>query len=203
MRFAIGAYESQSDGGLLRESSFGIKLFNEQLGCPINDKIKNTNICIPYYFVGDEEFPLHEHLLRPYGGTNLNRDQRILNYRLSRGRRCIENAFGILVARFRIFHRVINVYPETVDAIVKAAVCLYNFIKCNGGANIYCPKNYVDHYDKRGNSVPKDPALAIVRQLRRRLGSRNASKSVEQNRNLLKTYFNSAVGAVPWQDSVV
>lgn len=131
---------------------------------------------MPYYFVGDEAFPLHKHL---------NREQQIFNCRLSRGRRCIENAFGILVARFRIFHRVINAYPEIVDAIVRAAVCLHNFIKSNDDANIYCPTNYADHYDNQGNvvdgewrnGVPKKPALANVRELRRRFGKQKCKQN--------------------------
>lgn len=111
----IGAYGSQSDGGVLRESSFGNKLFKAQLNLPNDSTITNTNISFPYFFVGDEAFPLHTNLLRPYGGINLGREKRIFNYRLTRARRCIENAFGILVSRFRIFHRVINAYPSTID----------------------------------------------------------------------------------------
>lgn len=98
----IGAYGSQSDGGVLRESSLGRALFTNALGLPEEQPLPETNIMMPYFFVGDEAFPLHKNLFRPYGGKNLPRDKRIFNYRLSRARRCIENAFGILASRFRM-----------------------------------------------------------------------------------------------------
>lgn len=49
----------------------------------------------PYVFVGDEAFPLKPYLLRPYPGRAVDSQQkRIYNYRLSRARRVVENAFG-------------------------------------------------------------------------------------------------------------
>ena len=50
--------------------------------------------------VGDEIFGLKPYLIRPYSGQRSARlPQDVFNYRLSRARRVIENAFGILVAR--------------------------------------------------------------------------------------------------------
>ncbi|XP_030758030.1 protein ALP1-like [Sitophilus oryzae] len=130
----IGAYGSHSDGGVLNNSSFGKKLLADDLDIPQSEELPNcpTKIKIPHFFVGDEAFPLKENLMRPYSKPregSLARDERIFNYRLSRARKIIENTFGIMVARFRIFHRIINGNTETVDGIVKSAVCLYNFIR--------------------------------------------------------------------------
>ena len=52
----------------------------------------------PYFFVGDEILPLKTWLLGPFPGK-LTYMEIIFNYRLSRGRRTVENTFGILVAR--------------------------------------------------------------------------------------------------------
>ena len=53
----------------------------------------------PFALVGDEAFPLRSYLMKPYAQRNLQPDQRIYNYRVSRARRTVENAFGILANR--------------------------------------------------------------------------------------------------------
>ncbi|CAI6371981.1 unnamed protein product [Macrosiphum euphorbiae] len=57
------------------------------------------------------------------------KDEEIFNYRLSRARRTIENAFGILASRFRIFRKPIIVSEKTIINITKATIVLHNVIK--------------------------------------------------------------------------
>lgn len=76
------------------------------------------------YNVGDETFPLKKYLLRPYPRVQLNDKGRIFNYRLSRARRVIENAFGILVSRWRILTKLLCCSPENAEHLVKALICL-------------------------------------------------------------------------------
>ena len=71
----------------------------------------------------------------------------IFNYRLSRARRIIENTFGILAARFRIFRRPILSCLETVENIIKACVALHNYLMANkkfGETNSYCPNGFIN-----------------------------------------------------------
>ena len=57
---------------------------------------------LPYVIVGDRIFPLKSWLLKPFPGRSLEECRRVFNCRLYRTRRCIENAFGILSAKWRI-----------------------------------------------------------------------------------------------------
>ena len=62
-------------------------------------------------------------LMKPYPHKGLAMPQYVYNYRLSRSQRTIENAFGVLSARWRIFHRAIRADYTTVDLIVKLSCC--------------------------------------------------------------------------------
>ena len=85
---------------------------------------------LPHCIVADEAFPLRIDLMCPYprGVNILTRDKQLFSYRLSRTRRIVENAFGILAQRFRLFNRRIPLIPENVDRVVKATCVLHNFL---------------------------------------------------------------------------
>ena len=55
-------------------------------------------------FVAGDAFALNENMLKPFIGSKLTVNQGIFNYRLSRARRIIENTFGILSSKWRIFN---------------------------------------------------------------------------------------------------
>lgn len=113
----VGGYGKQSDGGILAGSTLGRQL-NSGILFTSNRNLPPTSTCMPCFFVGDEAFPLSTRLMRPYPGKELSVSQRVFNYRLSRARRCIENAFGIMSARWRIFRRPIAAEPKHVENIV-------------------------------------------------------------------------------------
>ncbi|KAJ8914039.1 hypothetical protein NQ315_017558 [Exocentrus adspersus] len=129
----IGAYGSQSDGGIFKASVFGNKLEKNDFNIPEMKVLTRNNIEMPYFLVADEAFPLKQYIMRPYGGKNLTKIQRIYNYRLSRARQVSENTFGILVTRWRILKTTINAKPENVDNIIKAVTVLHNFCQTELG----------------------------------------------------------------------
>lgn len=67
------------------------------------------------------------------------RQKKVLNYRLSRARRCIENAFGILVSQWRVSLGTVECEPELLSSMIGAAVCLHNFLMTD---TAYCPDDY-------------------------------------------------------------
>jgi len=70
-----------------------------------------------------------ENLMKPYGKHTSGHDEHIFNYRLSRVRRVVENAFGILATRFRVFPQPLNINVDNVDAVVMASCVLHNFLR--------------------------------------------------------------------------
>ena len=55
---------------------------------------------IPYFIIRDNAFALNEWMMKPFAAAPLEQDEQVFNYRLSRARRCVENAFGILANRW-------------------------------------------------------------------------------------------------------
>lgn len=95
---------------------------------------------IDVVFLTNVAFKMNEY---SYPGTNLGERKTNFNYRLSRARRVIENAFGILTARWRILKTTLGMLPRNVDKIVNATIVLHNFVKLNDVQ--YCPSNMTDH----------------------------------------------------------
>lgn len=103
----IGSYGRNSDGGIFAHSSLGRALSAEQLKLPPDSPLPGAEQLgpAPFVMVGDEAFPLQTHLLRPFPGRHCPPDQKAFNYRLSRARRIVENAFGILAVRWSLLHQ--------------------------------------------------------------------------------------------------
>ncbi|GFU23218.1 DDE Tnp4 domain-containing protein [Trichonephila clavipes] len=136
----IGAEGHNSDGGVFRNSIFGQSLEKGTLQLPFPLEIPGTTNLLPFLFIGDEAFPLKNNL-RPYPGIALSKGKTIFNYRLSRARRCVENAFGIMASHFRIFRKPLMSSLESSTFTVAAAVCLQNYIKSADEGVPLCEKN--------------------------------------------------------------
>lgn len=204
----IGSYGSNNDSGVFRHSEIGKAFFNNEMNLPLPHAIQEAPTLgkIPYFLVGDEAFPLQTWLMRPFPGRELPEERMIFNYRLSRARRVIENAFGILSARWRIFLQPIQSNVESSDLIVRATICLHNFLRQTDSAG-YCPVGFVDTFDSTGR-IKEGEWRHIVRNNRQGevllndlpavRGSRPPTSAVEV-RESMKAYVNSMEGSVPWQ----
>ncbi|XP_050300320.1 uncharacterized protein LOC126738889 [Anthonomus grandis grandis] len=113
-----GAKGRASDAGVFANSSLFKVLEQNLLGIPRDAVI-----------VGDDAFPIKPYLLKPYSKRNLTQEEKIFNYRLSRARRISKNAFGILVSKFKVFKRPIELKPEKVDKVVMACCYLHNWLQ--------------------------------------------------------------------------
>ncbi|WAQ95222.1 hypothetical protein MAR_027912 [Mya arenaria] len=77
----------------------------------------------------NDAFPLRQYMLKPYPHRHLARDERFFNYRCSRARRVVENAFGILANRFRRLLTTLEMRPSTVTKTVMACMTLHNLMR--------------------------------------------------------------------------
>ncbi|XP_061564128.1 putative nuclease HARBI1 [Cololabis saira] len=142
----VGASGRESDSGVFTRSAFGSQLIQGDLSLPPPSALPGSEVLCPPVFVGDEAFPLKTHLMRPYSGTNLSAEQRIYNYRHSRARRVVENAFGILAARWRVFGKAMECSVETAEVVIKACVAVHNYL-CGLDRSEqarYIPSTFVD-----------------------------------------------------------
>lgn len=200
----VGAQGRQSDGGIFRSSAMGRKFYENKMDLPKPRIIVPNLPKLPYVLVGDEAFQLTKFLMRLYPGRNIERDNNIFNYRLSRARRTIENAFGILTAKWRIFTKPINTSLETTEKIILATICLHNYLigrenNLPGHLQTYCPLTFINREDEHGSIVQGEwrrqvnPLPSICNA-----GTNSNSRSAAVIRNAFKHYMVNE-GAVPWQ----
>ena len=127
----------------------------------------------------------------------------IYNYRVSRAGRTIENVFGILAARWRIFRKAIRADVKTVEANVQACVCLHNFLELTA-KSAYPPQGFIDSKMEDGSVCPGDgPHLISNVQsglccLPKAKGGRQQTNA-KYTQRALKDYLNSTEGCVEWQ----
>lgn len=130
----------------------------------------------------------------------LKDSETIFNYRLSRARRVVENAFGIVSSRFPGFRRPMLVSPECAQSVVLAATSLHNFLRTtdtDGDELLFS----VDNEDiSTGTITPgtwRDSVSESGLQSLTKHGSRCPS-GPKALRDSLANYFLTD-GAVPWQ----
>ncbi|KAG0710409.1 putative nuclease HARBI1 [Chionoecetes opilio] len=102
---------------------------NDIVGFPQPDPIPGDTEDVPYFLVGDNAFALRTYMMKPYSNKEMTRKQRIFNYRLSRARRVVENAFGILANRFQVLLSTMLHEADTVRLLVKTCVILHNLMR--------------------------------------------------------------------------
>ncbi|XP_069588349.1 uncharacterized protein [Ranitomeya imitator] len=181
----IGAYGRSNDSQVFKTSLMGRCLYGDTYDFPPARPLPGTTgPPMPYVCVGDDAFQLSPHLLKPYSSRNLTRTQKFFNYRLTRARRVVECAFGILTAKWRVLLTAISLHIRTVDEVVKACVVLHNYV------------------------LSKEPVSVDDEDLETTLWNYQSSSvrsagSVTRMRDDFAEYFVSPVGMVPWQDNIV
>lgn len=228
---------SAGDGSVWMNSDFGSAVETGEVDFPCPRPLPGgTPEPMPFTFVGDEAFPLGTHMMRPYAKPRQRRPQeivasqqvpaidiedngrqdrrqldiseRIFNYRLSRARRVVENAFGILTAKWCILKNSMCCNIENCEVIVFSLICLHNFLLSADLEAIPQNRRYFNNrlVDSEGAQVEilggvwrqQVPREQLFNRIGRLGGNRPAAACIRQ-RNILKDFFMSEAGEVPWQ----
>nr|CAI5825772.1 unnamed protein product [Callosobruchus analis] len=200
----VGCQGRISDGGVIKNTSFYKKLQGNELHLPSDNALPNTEKVLPYVFVADDAFPLEEHIMKPYPGSHQEDSiERIFNYRLSRARRVVENAFGILSVVFRVLRKPMLLEPHKAAKVVLACIYLHNYLRrSKSSRNIYTRQDTFDQEidgkiiqgSWRQEREANPTSLLPIRNIPRK--SAGVSKD---NRKQFAGYFKT-VGRVPWQE---
>lgn len=138
----VGCNGRISDGGVFANCSLSTALENNTLNIPQPKPLHDQSNSVPFVIVADDAFPLKPYLLKPFPFRNQPGPNRIFNFRLSRARRVVENAFGLLSVRFRVLRRPIELDPEKCTKIVLAICCLHNYLLSRKDSNNYAPPEH-------------------------------------------------------------
>ena len=196
-----GGKGSMSDAQLFNASELKDCLEDGSIGFPAPDPLPNDDEPTPYFLLGDDAFGLRTYLIKPYGQRGLTRDQRIYNYRISRGRRVVENAFGILAQRWQIMLGTLQQTPKVVQDITESCVCLHNLMRERYPA---LQNVLLDQEDEEHNLVPGQwRQHANMQDIQQIVGPNRDTVAGKRQRELLRLYFNSPAGSVQWQDRML
>lgn len=205
---SVGSAGAENDASVWGNWNLSKAIDSGDIKLPPPGRLLGTDALVPHVFVADDAFPLKPYLMKPYSSRNLTHEQSAFNYRLSRARRIVENAFGILAARWRIFGRPIQCKVETVDNVIWVCVLLHNFLRAHDGqrSSFYMPPAFVDREESGEDIlggwrelVARDCGLSDIKLI----NSNASSGYARAVRQRFLDYFNHPVGIVEWQERVI
>ncbi len=195
----VGAPGRSGDAGIFNDDTLKKKMDDGTICFPEPEELQGTESQCNYHLIGDDAFPLRKDIMKPYPFRQLDFEQHVFNYRLSRARRVVENAFGILANRFRVFLTTIALEPSKITNVVLAACCLHNMLIDEQPTYISAVDQENENHQEGGGCWRTDLRLESMEKTK----TRNCSLSAKTQRQLLKTYFNSKSGSVSWQERMI
>ena len=130
------------DARVFANSSFYQKASTGELFPSWRKKV--CGVDVPLLILGDPAYPLLPWLMKPYSDTgNLTEKQKNFNYRQSRGRMVVENAFGRLKGRWRCLLKRMDYYNiDNIINVVASCIVAHNICEIYGDS---CDNDWVNH----------------------------------------------------------
>ncbi|XP_021376400.1 protein ALP1-like [Mizuhopecten yessoensis] len=198
----LGGLGSASDAQIYNSSELKHGAEEDLLGFPQPTPLPQDTTDAPYFYIGDDAFALRSYMMKPYSLRGVSQEERIYNYRLSRARRVVENAFGILANRFQVILGTMPHKPETVKLRVNTCLVLHNLMRVRYPSlkNQQLDQQASPEEDFVPGAWRDDFNLEDTQVV---AGTNTATKEAKKQRNLIKHWVNSSAGAVDWQDRMV
>jgi len=198
----IGTNGRVSDGGVWNKCSLSQAIEGGTISLPPPKCLPHGVQKLPHIFVADDAFALKTNLMKPYPQKGLDAEKRVYNYHHSRARRIVENLFGIVANRWRVFRGVIQLAPSSIESLVIAALMPHNFLRKSSSRNQYCPSGLLDTELSNGERAEglwrqETPGNSFL-PLAVPTTGHNASKDAKLVQDTFKAYFVNE-GAVEWQ----
>ena len=189
----VGSYGKAHDSGIFNTSEFCMRLSGNDLHVPPPARLPNDAPdarLVPHFFLGDDAFKMTTSIVKGYPHPPADKKKAVFNYRVSRARRVVENSFGILTQRWRIYLRSMQVLPERADWIVKATVVLHNLLTSK------CDRITQDVHNERVEIEEANGMGNLARST-----ATNSTRGAKELQVYLTDYINDPNrGAVSWQN---
>ena len=170
----IGWPGSVHDARVFKNSEIFRKCENGQLVSSSSRTINGVNV--PLVILGDPAYPLLSWLMKPYSDNGkLTASEKTFNYRLSRARMVVENAFGRLKGRWRCLLKRNDMNLKNIPTVIAACVVLHNICEIN-------KEQFSDEWRTASDQEQQEPPEESN-------GNRPADSSAQAIRNALKKFF--------------
>jgi len=139
----------------------------------------------------DEACPLKMYLMKRFVRKDLSREECVFNYRLLQARRCVECAFGILIAKWQLLNKAVELNVSKAEGTVRCICLLHNIIIGLEGTTH-------DHSVLQETSQIRGSCQAKT-NVSSRLFSQSSKGAIDV-RNAFKAYFNGPTTAILLQN---
>ena len=147
------------DAHVFRKSGLFAKASSGILLPEITKDIEGVRV--PLVIVGDAAYPLMPWLMKPFiNNRRLDEEQKHFNYRQSRARMVVENAFGRLKGRWRVLLKRMEIGIKSVPNVISACCVLHNMCEIWGEVfqDEWLEEVPINNRIPRRRVVPRDAA---------------------------------------------